>query len=158
MKTCFKCNIKKELKEFYKHPQMPDGTVNKCKDCNKKDNKEYVKNNSEFVRSYNIKRWRHDEKRIINGKYAGIKRRSSLTNNRSYNASGKDYLSKEDFIKWFYEENNYNQFKKLHSNWIESNFERKITPSVDRINNKLGYIASNIQWLTLSENCKKYTK
>jgi len=45
MKTCFKCNIKKELSEFYKHPRMSDGHVNKCKDCNKKDvSKNYIKN------------------------------------------------------------------------------------------------------------------
>jgi hypothetical protein len=44
-KICFKCNIKKPLTDFYPHPQMPDGTVNKCKDCNKKDVKDnYVTN------------------------------------------------------------------------------------------------------------------
>jgi hypothetical protein len=36
-KVCFKCNVEKSLDNFYKHPQMLDGTVNKCKDCNKKD-------------------------------------------------------------------------------------------------------------------------
>jgi len=37
MKKCFKCGLELPLIDFYKHPKMPDGHVNKCKECNKND-------------------------------------------------------------------------------------------------------------------------
>lgn len=33
MKKCIICNEKNKLEDFYKHPQMKDGRLNKCKKC-----------------------------------------------------------------------------------------------------------------------------
>jgi hypothetical protein len=52
MKTCFKCLCAKPLSEFYKHAQMGDGHLNKCKDCTKKDVKESRLAKIDYYRSY----------------------------------------------------------------------------------------------------------
>ena len=36
-KTCFKCGRTLPITEFYAHPRMGDGHLNKCKDCTKHD-------------------------------------------------------------------------------------------------------------------------
>jgi len=52
MKQCFKCLETKKLGEFYKHPRMSDGRVNKCKSCNKADVKKNREDNSDYYKSY----------------------------------------------------------------------------------------------------------
>ena len=52
VKKCIKCNIEKVVLEYYKHKQMNDGYLNKCKECCKiESNKRYTElyQNNEFV-------------------------------------------------------------------------------------------------------------
>jgi ribosomal protein S27AE len=62
MKSCFKCNTVKPLSEFYKHPRMADGHVNKCKECNKNDVTANRNKNLERVREYDRARGKEPER------------------------------------------------------------------------------------------------
>ena len=62
-KPCFKCGTIQPLANFYKHPQMPDGHVNKCKECNKKDVQEnYAKRREQYL-AYDQKRQQTPERK-----------------------------------------------------------------------------------------------
>jgi len=52
MKTCFKCGEDKPLGEFYGHPKMADGHLNKCKDCTRNDARQYRNANLDKIREY----------------------------------------------------------------------------------------------------------
>lgn len=64
---------------------------------------------------------------------------------------GKHLLSKEDFYSFSLADSTFNR---LFEEWEKSNYYRKNTPSIDRINSSGGYELGNIRWLTHSENSK----
>lgn len=55
-KICFKCGVEKPLTDFYKHPKMADGHVNKCKTCNKEDVRENRTLKVDYYREYDKER------------------------------------------------------------------------------------------------------
>jgi len=55
-KKCFKCEELKLLTEFYKHAQMADGHLNKCKKCTQSDVKQNRSQNFEHYRQYDRNR------------------------------------------------------------------------------------------------------
>lgn len=64
-KRCFKCRKKKPLDQFYKHKEMADGHLNKCKLCTKKDVKRryYDPESRQTIREYEKKRFQTPERK-----------------------------------------------------------------------------------------------
>jgi hypothetical protein len=64
---------------------------------------------------------------------------------------GKELLARDAFYEWsFFSED----FHRLFDEWTASGHERRLCPSVDRIDSRLGYELSNMRWVTFTENCK----
>lgn len=61
-KECFKCKTIKSLSEFYKHPLMTDGHLNKCKECTKNDAIKHRNKNLEKIRAYDRERSKKPER------------------------------------------------------------------------------------------------
>lgn len=152
MKKCFRCGEVKRLESFYRHPQMKDGRVNKCKECNKEDVRLNYKKNKKHYQGYEYKRHRLNFDRLFSNRYQLIVNRCESDSRYSK----RTYLDKEEFIDWC--QDNMESFIEVWKDWKKSGFQRKYSPSIDRIDNEKGYYPDNMQWLSLVNNVKKYHK
>ena len=61
-KTCFKCGRHLSIGLFYKHSQMADGHLGKCKECTKHDVVINRKANLDYYREYDRYRYHSNDK------------------------------------------------------------------------------------------------
>lgn len=65
---------------------------------------------------------------------------------------GKELFSREEFYFWA---KSSAVFHEMFYQWEYSGYDRKMTPSVDRVNSGLGYSIGNVEWVTHSENSRR---
>lgn len=63
---------------------------------------------------------------------------------------GLPLLPQDEFMNWARQDR---AFLYLHKQWAAADYDYKLSPSVNRVVGKLGYVLGNIEWLTHSDNC-----
>ena len=133
MKVCSKCKIYKELKSFWKDSRDKNWIRCTCKDCVNKSHLKY--------------------KRTIPWLASWIYS-TQLRNCRTRKCDKPTY-SNEELKEWLREQDS---LELLYNNWVESWFNPRLTPSIDRIDDYKWYSFDNIQLMTWDENNKKAHK
>lgn len=109
------------------------------------------------------KAW-HTEHRRYNFLRIWCKRYYHMTARHNGNAThyshseGKGIMTKEEFFEWCKHPDQMAVFVGIYFDWMTADFPLGLSPSIDRIDSELGYVAGNIQWLTFDQNTEKNHK
>lgn len=66
---------------------------------------------------------------------------------------GKPLVSRDAFYEWAMRPDS--GFHELYDNWVSSEYDRALAPTVDRIDPERGYSFDNMEWVTHSENSRR---
>jgi hypothetical protein len=88
----------------------------------------------------------------LNTCYGEMKRRVNTYDELRPNYYGLEICSKEEFRNKF---DNDPEFMRLYKEWQDSGFKRASSPSIDRIDNTVGYILTNMRFIRHGVNSLK---
>ena len=86
VKKCFKCLKVKDLNDFYRHPQMSDGHLGKCKECAKVDSRGNYKQEIVAKKAYEKKRTQDPHRKAKKLEYQRTRRKNRPERNKAYMA------------------------------------------------------------------------
>lgn len=157
MKTCTKCGLSKEIKEFHKDRQKKDGLCSICKICNYKPVAEWQKQNAKKSNE-NTKKWQSknpDKVKEVSSKY-------QKNNKGKVNANGaKRYAAKLQRTPPWLTKEQFNEIKSFYihasaaSTGLDDEFEVDHIIPLQGENVSGLHVPWNLQILTKSENITK---
>ncbi len=127
MKKCSLCKKTKLKTKYGKRKIAKDGLNSQCNKCRQKS----------------TQKWKRTKEGIISVIYSNQK-----THSKSRGHRPPEY-TKEELTEWLYSQK---EFHEIHKEWAEGGYNKRLTPSVDRLIDTVHYCFGNIQLLTWREN------
>jgi len=129
-KICNTCDTSKALSEYYRNLECRLNVSNRCKDCEKEKRKAHRKTHDGLI--YTI---------YFN------QRRNCKERKHEMPTYSLDWLK-----EWVKSQSN---FKELFNNWVNSDYDKYLVPSVDRLDDYKSYSPTNIRLVTFRDNLDK---
>jgi hypothetical protein len=148
-KTCISCGDEYVITEFAPQKETKDGYGNQCRLCrNARQRQKRKEQGNESTHKYEKtpKGFLMREYRNMESRVTGVQKQ------KAHLYLGKFLLEREDFYQWA---NNQLEFHILFKAWEESGYNRKKTPTVDRVDSDKGYELGNMEWVNHSENSRR---
>ena len=116
---------------------------------------EKLKRQREYRRlngNMHTKKYEKTEKGKLMRTYRNMESRSKgIVKNKRHLYEGLEVMGREDFYRWSLSDNSFNS---LYQTWVDSEYEKRLSPSIDRVDTSLGYVEGNVRWITHSENSR----
>jgi hypothetical protein len=146
-KRCRECGKIKGVASFHINPRGKYGIQNECRLC---VHEYYIKNKAHIIKRHNDKR-RGTMEGFLKSTFDNMKKRVEGRSSRDAHLwAGLPILPKEVFVEW---SRNHPDFIRLFKRWTMADRDRKLAPSINRMNSDKGYTLDNMEWITHSQNC-----
>lgn len=121
----------------------------RCRDCERLKRKQYYHSGKGKLL---YKKYEKTKNGFLMRLYRNMKSRVlGICKHKRHLYYGLEILDKEEFYAWA---KNNEDFHSLFKEWEESGYERRLTPSVDRIDARHGYVLINMEFVPFHENCR----
>lgn len=139
-KTCSKCGVTQPRDQFPpKHGRV-------CRRCRAIIQKAY----REGTQNSDCKKYEKTPNGFLMRAYRNMKSRvTGVQWKKAHLYEGLSILPKEEFYVWA---KGNPDFWRLYRTWVLTGYNRKLSPSVNRVDPDRGYEIDNIEWLTHSVN------
>lgn len=111
---------------------------------------EYQREWRKKTQNKSTKKYEKTPKGFLMRTYRNMQSRvTGVQSKKAHLYKGLELLDREDFYNWAIDNKD---FRRLYDRWRNCNYDRKLTPSINRIDSDKGYVLDNIEWVTHSVN------